>query len=647
MASRGHRRQVLLFLVAVLLPCSVLVVLGLRMIGQERELGEKRLADERRLIIGQIRQELSTRLDRIRTEEIARFATEPGWFQSRQYGDSAVVLVAQLANGSLMLPWESDPRSERAHRLLGEREFAANIETGERAELQTDRTQEAITAYRQALSAARHDVQQHYARLLLGRTYSKLGSEREATLQYRAVLAAPSDVTDEYGFALWSYAATRLLEFGLAESEVLERARADLTLDPAQLHLIRTLLVTLAESASDSAVAAAAGILEPSISAAITTADRALALKRDFASLPISTYPSNGAASPWTLWEEGNWLVGVGSPIGVANATVIAALADAVFASLDATLTTEIGGTVTLTSDHDEDGELLGAEFPGLKVRFGTDPEDVLGESWNVRRWFYLLTVLLVVTATLFGAYLLWRDVQRELRVAELRSRFVSSVSHELKTPLTAIRMFAETLRLRATKPETQAEYLDTIVNESERLTRLLNNVLDFTKIERGTKTYRREPHNLAEIVESSVRAIRYPLEQRRFELRVDVNDGIPPVNVDRDAIEQAILNLLTNAMKYSGDSHDIELRLHSQDSEAVIDVADRGVGIEPAERARIFEQFYRVRAPENQNIPGTGLGLTLVNHIAKAHGGRVVVESEPGVGSTFSIHLPLDEGDR
>jgi signal transduction histidine kinase len=233
------------------------------------------------------------------------------------------------------------------------------------------------------------------------------------------------------------------------------------------------------------------------------------------------------------------------------------------------------------------------------------------------------------------------------LRVAELRSRFVSSVSHELKTPLTAIRMFAETLRLRATKPETQAEYLDTIVNESERLTRLLNNVLDFTKIERGTKTYRREPHNLAEIVESSVRAIRYPLEQRRFELRVDVNDGIPPVNVDRDAIEQAILNLLTNAMKYSGDSHEIELRLHSQDSEAVIDVADRGVGIEPAERARIFEQFYRVRAPENQNIPGTGLGLTLVNHIAKAHGGRVVVESEPGVGSTFSIHLPLDEGDR
>jgi len=187
----------------------------------------------------------------------------------------------------------------------------------------------------------------------------------------------------------------------------------------------------------------------------------------------------------------------------------------------------------------------------------------------------------------------------------------------------------------------TRDEYLDTIVNESERLTRLLNNVLDFSKIEQGTKKYRMVPQSLAEIVRSAARAMQYPLEQQRFVLRTEVEDNMPPVPVDRDAIEQAILNLLANAVKYSGDSRDIEVRLRSEDGMAVIEVTDRGAGIAPAEQARIFERFYRVPGPENDRIPGTGLGLTLVQHVAEAHDGHVRVESAPGKGSTFGIVLP------
>ena len=228
-----------------------------------------------------------------------------------------------------------------------------------------------------------------------------------------------------------------------------------------------------------------------------------------------------------------------------------------------------------------------------------------------------------------------------------MRSNFVSAVSHELKTPLAAIRMFAETLRMgRPAEPEAKNEYLDTIVNESERLTRLLNNVLDFSKIEQGKKSYRREPRCLAEIVQSATRAMGYPAEQQQFRLHVHLEDGIPPVSVDRDAIEQAILNLLANAMKYSGGSRDIDLRLKSTDGQAVIEVEDRGVGIEPDERKRIFEQFYRVATSGNQRIPGTGLGLTLVRHIVEGHGGDVTVESTVGRGSTFAIHLPLEPGE-
>jgi signal transduction histidine kinase len=204
--------------------------------------------------------------------------------------------------------------------------------------------------------------------------------------------------------------------------------------------------------------------------------------------------------------------------------------------------------------------------------------------------------------------------------------------------------MFAETLRLgRSKNLKTQAEYLDTIVNESQRLTRLLNNVLDFSKIEQGQRIYMLEPTSLSEIIQASARAMKYPLSQQGFELNVHVEEGLPDVRVDKDALEQAILNLLNNAMKYSGESHEIDLRLQRKDDQALIQVIDRGVGIDPREQKRIFEKFYRVPMPENERIVGTGLGLTLVSHIVKAHGGNIGVESAPGKGSTFSIYLPLE----
>jgi signal transduction histidine kinase len=233
--------------------------------------------------------------------------------------------------------------------------------------------------------------------------------------------------------------------------------------------------------------------------------------------------------------------------------------------------------------------------------------------------------------------------VRREVLLAEMRSQFVSSVSHELKTPLTAIRMFAETLRLgRAKDTATQMEYLDTIVNESERLTRLLNNVLDFSKIEQGKRTYHPCPASLPEIVRTTARAMEYPLKQQGFVLDVRIDESLPQIRVDRDAIEQAVLNLLSNAMKYSGESRWIELRLRREDDYAIIQVIDKGVGIDPKDQERIFDKFYRVPTRDNQSLPGTGLGLSLVAHIAKAHGGSVRVESAPGEGSAFSIFLPL-----
>jgi signal transduction histidine kinase len=170
----------------------------------------------------------------------------------------------------------------------------------------------------------------------------------------------------------------------------------------------------------------------------------------------------------------------------------------------------------------------------------------------------------------------------------------------------------------------------------------LLNNVLDFSRIESGRKTYQFASHDLESIVRTAARAMQYPLARQGFELKLSVDDTIPPVRSDPDAIEQAILNLLANALKYSGDSRTIALSLSRDEGHAVISVSDWGIGIHPVDERRIFEKFYRVARPENRLIPGTGLGLTLVDHIVRAHHGRVDVDSTVGAGTTFRIRLPL-----
>jgi signal transduction histidine kinase len=389
--------------------------------------------------------------------------------------------------------------------------------------------------------------------------------------------------------------------------------------------------------------------LERTISDYVARTEQALTLQRDFGNLGLVSSVGSQAHTPnptWVAYGTPTWLVAAAPSVGTQQAVALAVRAEGIFASLNEEVAAsgEITGRVAVTTDGNQEGEPLGPRLPGLGVVFPPGQSTAFDRERNAQRSFYLVALALVLGTTFLSAYLLWRDVNREVQLAEMRSSFVSAVSHELKTPLATIRMFADTLKMgRPSREEAKTEYLDTIVNESERLTRLLNNVLDFSKIERGTKTYRREPHCLAEILRSTVRAMQYPAEQHNFQIHVHLEEGIPPVPVDRDAIEQAILNLLANAMKYSGESRDIDLRLKSAEGQAVVEVADRGIGIESEEQGQIFRQFYRIQSTENQQVPGTGLGLTLVQHIVEGHGGFVTVHSAVGEGSTFAIHLPLE----
>jgi signal transduction histidine kinase len=262
-----------------------------------------------------------------------------------------------------------------------------------------------------------------------------------------------------------------------------------------------------------------------------------------------------------------------------------------------------------------------------------------------VRRQVMLFTgalgVLLVVI--LAGTVTTYRLMRRESEVARLKADFVANVSHDLKTPLSVIRMFGETLEMgRVTDPAQREEYYRVITRESERLSRLIDNVLDFSRIEGGRRTYERAPSAVEPLVRESLEAFGYVLARGGFKVEVDVAPGLPDVLLDAAAVGQALGNLIDNAIKYSGDRRVLRVGAAIADGALRLSVADEGIGIAPAEHARIFEKFYRVGRSDTQGRRGSGVGLALVRHVAEAHGGRVTVESRPGEGSRFTLVLPV-----
>ncbi|MBI4610485.1 MAG: hypothetical protein HY726_15920 [Candidatus Rokubacteria bacterium] len=289
-------------------------------------------------------------------------------------------------------------------------------------------------------------------------------------------------------------------------------------------------------------------------------------------------------------------------------------------------------------------GEALPFWRVALYRPHGMSPRDA------VRRQVVIFTVafgllLLVIVVGLVATY---RVVRRETDMARLRADFVANVSHDLKTPLSLIRMFGETLELGRVGDEAKRqEYYRVITRESERLSRLIDNVLDFSRIEGGRRAYVMTPTAVEPLIGETLKAFSYPLTQQGFKVEVSVAPGLPEVPMDADAVGQALANLVDNAIKYSASRKALRVEAVARVGHLALSVADEGVGIPAEEQGRIFEKFYRVGRSETQGRRGSGVGLALVRHIAEAHGGRVTVESRLGEGSCFTLWIPLEPQTR
>ena len=263
----------------------------------------------------------------------------------------------------------------------------------------------------------------------------------------------------------------------------------------------------------------------------------------------------------------------------------------------------------------------------------------------TARRENFLYGVLLtfIVALMLMGAFLIVRDISREAETTRLKTEFVHNISHELKTPLTLIRLYGETLqRKEDLKKDERKEAYEIITKESERLSHLINNVLDFSRIEMGRKEFDFKKGNLAQIVRDTLESYRYHLEKKGFSIKKEIASDLPEMNFDGEAIASVLVNLLSNAMKFSPKIKEVTVKLFKDNGNAVLQVADEGIGISPKDTSRIFNRFYRVKNEIVTDTGGSGLGLTLVKHIAEAHAGRIKVESEPGKGSILSVIFPL-----
>ncbi|MBE3125120.1 MAG: HAMP domain-containing histidine kinase, partial [Acidobacteria bacterium] len=280
--------------------------------------------------------------------------------------------------------------------------------------------------------------------------------------------------------------------------------------------------------------------------------------------------------------------------------------------------------------------------FPPWKIELFQTPAKGL-EILDLRRNFYFWTILTLIVVLAFGAFLIARTIAHEMEVLKIKSDFVSSVSHEFKTPLTSIKALME--RLVDGKVRDQGkmdQYFSIIAQDTDKLTRLVNNLLDFSKIEEGKKEYVFSDTDIVRIATEQVQSFKREQLMNGPDIRLEIAGEIPTLRADADALSRALANLLSNALKFTPPGKAIRVGIGSDGGNVLLEVEDEGIGIHPDELGRVFEKFFQGRNALDQSVKGTGLGLTLVKHIVEAHGGKILVESRLGRGSKFSMVFPI-----
>lgn len=661
-----------LFVAAILIPGCFLAYFSIQNVGSQKELAEKRLLEEE--------QGLAAELGAFLRDELVNTATaffaaadkghpdlrEPALpTDMRSYVGRAFALDAA---GRFLWPRYAGAGATREPASESTR-FIALFSGAETAEFRRKNWDEAARLYREAAGAARHEAKRAAAINGLARVLAKRGRTEQAVSRYELLLERYGSLLDEDGVALARYALHQLMRIRAYDPthaagplsvllSRLESGEAPLTdqTEPLLQDIEDWLKRNPGAAAANERIPHGISVLRQRLDLVARDARNVEFFRsKEPASFPMLDLGPFGAVAGEVAGSPRLYVVHrianrpeiVGFEVDLEH--VRAALLERA-ARIPTTLELEVD-IVPRGDKHYADGAVavlrdLSPLVPAWRVSIRPRDPGIVSRYVSRQRWIYGTTLALLVAGMVLGVVLVVRDISRERRLSQLRTDFVANVTHELKTPLTSIRLFAETLRQGRTSNEAERlESLDVIVGETQRLSRLINTVLDFSKIERGQKQYRMADADVSELVRSALNTLKYSLEEQGFTLEADIEPGVKATG-DADALEQAILNLVDNAVKYSQHNRWVRIGLWSRDHLVFLRVSDKGIGIPEGEQKHIFEKFYRSRAGNEADAGGAGLGLTVVQHIVDAHGGRVEVESKVGEGSSFTIVLPGVQGN-
>ena len=657
-------RLIILFILMVFIAGVILTFLSINNITNFRMLTEKRIQETELGIASQISEEFNQTMKNV-TEEFSR-----EWSSRKiQYPSDSLFLRLQGVpvqafqtdhEGNFIFPWFTETGQITTTRISGT--VQQELTNGEADEYQHDDFRKAFLHYTSALRFSKTNTDSAKVLNALGRITLKL-NQSEKTWQYYAILFPRLSGELSQGGVPYSYfAVSQLIKLNLPGKQ------------SETLNIVETFLNQLAKS--EIPLNPGTKIILDEIKAWISTLNLNENELRNFkakmgnvdSKLQFIEIHSGklreiiSSGRPPELPETGNFSV-YGSGNSELQELIIVEtknenstgfivslhnLWEKATSQLPSVNKAEYlielapGGNMQVKQDALTTRAELSSYFPMHRILIKPANEKIVENFVRSRSWIYGIALVLLLGGMSLGIYLILRDISREKIIADMQSEFMANVTHELKTPLTSINMFAETIFFdRAKTSEARKKYANIIMKESEVLKRKIDNILEYSVRKNEKSKYKIHETDLSVLVDEVMEEMKYWLDINNFEVTVEREENVW-ANVDPEAIKQALSNLIGNAIKYSADMKQLYIRLYRKEGIISLEVEDSGIGIPKDQVNLIFEKFYRVKSRESESATGTGLGLSVTRDIVNAHGGKIFVESEINKGSKFIIELNL-----